>query len=135
MKTRIKLLITAAAAIGALVAMLDPWPFGKKEKEEIKKIKCVILLNHNTGEVTVIHLTEEERQTMLDYDSVEDFLLSIEDKYGFKLMECSYTYSADDATIKSYGNEENEAEGTVEEKPDAEPVIQETDDVATGDEV
>lgn len=135
MKTRIKLLITAAAAIGALVAMLDPWPFGKKEKEEIKKIKCVILLNHNTGEVTVIHLTDEERQTMLNYDSVEDFLLSIEDKYGFKLMECSYTYSADDATIKSYGNEENEAEGTVEEKPDAEPVIQETDDVATGDEV
>lgn len=135
MKTRIKLLITAAAAIGALVAMLDPWPFGKKEKEEIKKIKCVILLNHNTGEVTVIHLTDEERQTMLDYDSVEDFLLSIEDKYGFKLMECSYTYSADDATIKSYGNEENKAEGTVEEKPDAEPVVQETDDVATGDEV
>ena len=135
MKTRIKLLITAAAAIGALVAMLDPWPFGKKEKEEIKKIKCVILLNHNTGEVTVIHLTDEERQTMLNYDSVEDFLLSIEDKYGFKLMECSYTYSADDATIKSYGNEENEAEGTVEEKPDAEPVIQETDDVATGAEV
>lgn len=135
MKTRIKLLITAAAAIGALVAMLDPWPFGKKEKEEIKKIKCVILLNHNTGEVTVIHLTDEERQTMLNYDSVEDFLLSIEDKYGFKLMECSYTYSADDATIKSYGNEENEAEGTVEEKPNAEPVIQETDDVATGDEV
>ena len=135
MKTRIRLLITAAAAIGALVAMLDPWPFGKKEKEEIKKIKCVILLNHNTGEVTVIHLTDEERQTMLDYDSVEDFLLSIEDKYGFKLMECSYTYSADDATIKSYGNEENKAEGTVEEKPDAEPVVQETDDVATGDEV
>lgn len=135
MKTRIKLLITAAAAIGALVAMLDPWPFGKKEKEEIKKIKCVILLNHNTGEVTVIHLTDEERQTMLDYDSIEDFLLSIEDKYGFKLMECSYTYSADDATIKSYGNEENETEGTVEEKPDAEPVVQETDDVATGDEV
>ena len=135
MKTRIRLLITAAAAIGALVAMLDPWPFGKKEKEEIKKIKSVILLNHNTGEVTVIHLTDEERQTMLDYDSVEDFLLSIEDKYGFKLMECSYTYSADDATIKSYGNEENKAEGTVEEKPDAEPVVQETDDVATGDEV
>lgn len=135
MKTRIKLLFTAAAAIGALVAMLDPWPFGKKEKEEIKKIKCVILLNHNTGEVTVIHLTDEERQTMLNYDSVEDFLLSIEDKYGFKLMECSYTYSADDATIKSYDNEENKAEGTVEEKPDAEPVIQETDDVATGDEV
>lgn len=135
MKTRIRLLITAAAAIGALVAMLDPWPFGKKEKEEAKKIKCVILLNHNTGEVTVIHLTDEERQTMLDYDSVEDFLLSIEDKYGFKLMECSYTYSADDATIKSYGNEENKAEGTVEEKPDAEPVVQETDDVATGDEV
>ena len=115
--------------------MLDPWPFSKKEKEEMKKIKCVILLNHNTGEVTVIHLTEEERQAMLDYDSVEDYLLSIEDKYGFKLMECSYTYSADDATIKSYGNEENEAEGTVEEKPNAEPVIQETDDVATGDEV
>jgi len=135
MKTRIRLLITAAAAIGALVAMLDPWPFSKKEKEEMKKIKCVILLNHNTGEVTVIHLTEEERQAMLDYDSVEDYLLSIEDKYGFKLMECSYTYSADDATIKSYGNEENEAEGTVEEKPNAEPVIQETDDVATGDEV
>lgn len=135
MKTKIRLIITAMTAITALLTLLDPWPFGKKEKQEAKKIKCVILLNHNTGEVTVIHLTEEERQAMQGYDSIVDFLLSLEDKYGFKLMECSYTYSADDATMKCYGNEKDETEGTVEEKPDAEPVIQETDDVATGDEV
>lgn len=50
----------------------------------------VIVLDFCGGYLNIIHLTEEEKKAADTYDDFEEFLCTLEDKYGFRLKDCQW---------------------------------------------
>ena len=50
----------------------------------------VIILDFCGGYLNIIHLTEEEKKAVDNYDDFESFLSTLEDKYGFRLNDCQW---------------------------------------------
>ena len=50
----------------------------------------LILLDYSVGELIKIRLTEEEKIESESYQDFEEFIYTLEDKYGFRLSNCSW---------------------------------------------
>ncbi|RHV89625.1 hypothetical protein DXA95_15865 [Odoribacter sp. OF09-27XD] len=57
----------------------------------------IIILDFSVGEVIKIKLSEKEKQESENYENYEDFLITLEEKYDFRLKDCIWmtteTYS------------------------------------------
>ena len=49
------------------------------------EINYLIILDFTNGCLNIIRLTPEEKEEAYNYDSFEDFLYTLEDKYGFRV--------------------------------------------------
>ena len=54
------------------------------------KANFLILLDYSVGELIKIHLTEQEKIESESYQDFEEFIYTLEDKYDFKLSNCSW---------------------------------------------
>lgn len=54
------------------------------------EMNYIIILDFCVGCVNVIKLTEEEKKKSYQYDDFEDFLCTLEEKYGFKVDNCQW---------------------------------------------
>lgn len=52
--------------------------------------KYVLILDYCTGTLSIIELTEEEINESYNYEDFELFLETLEDKYDFRLKDCSW---------------------------------------------
>lgn len=52
--------------------------------------RYVIILDFCIGVLNIIRLTDEEVKESERYDDFEDFLSTLEDKYGFRLNNCQW---------------------------------------------
>lgn len=52
--------------------------------------KYVIILNFWSGDLNIIHLTPEELKESEKYGDFDDFLATLEEKYGFRLSNCQW---------------------------------------------
>ena len=50
----------------------------------------LILLDYSVGELIKIRLTEQEKIESESYQDFEEFISTLEDKYDFKLSNCSW---------------------------------------------
>lgn len=50
----------------------------------------VLILDFCTGVLNIIKLTDEELRESENYEDFEDFLSTIENKYGFRLKNCNW---------------------------------------------
>ena len=50
----------------------------------------LILLDYSVGELIKIRLTEQEKIESESYQDFEEFIYTLEDKYNFKLSNCSW---------------------------------------------
>ena len=54
------------------------------------KANYLVLLDYSVGELIKIRLTEEEKIESESYEDFEEFIYTLEDKYYFKLSNCSW---------------------------------------------
>ena len=54
------------------------------------KYNYLILLDYSTGEIIRIKLSEEQKRDSEKYDDFEEYLMTLEDGYGFRLLDCSW---------------------------------------------
>lgn len=59
----------------------------------------VYILDFTQGILNIIHLTPEEVKASESYESFEEFLATLEEKYGFSLFNCQWMCSE---TLKVY---------------------------------
>lgn len=52
--------------------------------------KYVLIFDYYSGALNIIELTEEEIKESNNYEDFESFLVTIEDKYGFRLSYCNW---------------------------------------------
>ena len=52
--------------------------------------KYVLILVFCVGGLKILRLTDEELRESENYDDFEDFLITIEGKYGFRLNNCQW---------------------------------------------
>ena len=52
--------------------------------------KYVLILDYCSGALNIIELTDEEINESFSYDDFESFLMTIEDKYEFRLKDCQW---------------------------------------------
>ena len=52
--------------------------------------RYVIILDFCIGALNIIRLTDEEVKESERYDDFEEYLSTLEDKYGFKLNNCQW---------------------------------------------
>lgn len=52
--------------------------------------RYVIILDFCIGALNIIRLTDEEVKESERYDDFENFLSTLEDKYGFRLNNCQW---------------------------------------------
>ena len=52
--------------------------------------RYVIILDFCIGVLNIIRLTDEEVKESVQYDDFEDFLSTLENKYGFRLNNCQW---------------------------------------------
>ena len=52
--------------------------------------RYVIILDFCIGALNIIRLTDEEVKESEQYDDFEEYLSTLEDKYGFKLNNCQW---------------------------------------------
>lgn len=52
--------------------------------------RYVLILDFCTGYLNIIHLTDTELRESEKYDDFEEFLSTLEDKYGFRLKDCHW---------------------------------------------
>lgn len=50
----------------------------------------IVLLDYSVGEIIRIRLSEEEKAASEEYEDFEEFVRTLEDKYKFKLSDCSW---------------------------------------------
>ncbi len=50
----------------------------------------IVLLDDSVGEIIKIRLSEEEKAESEKYEDYEEFIRTLEDKYGFRLSNCSW---------------------------------------------
>lgn len=55
----------------------------------------VYILDFTLGILNIIHLTPEEVKASENYDSFDDFLQTLEDKYDFRVSDCQWMCSKD----------------------------------------
>ena len=65
------------------------------------KANFLILLDCSVGELIKIRLTEQEKIESESYQDFEEFIYTLEDKYDFKLSNCSWM-SCDVLSERSY---------------------------------
>ena len=65
------------------------------------KANYLILLDYSVGELIKIRLTEEEKIESESYEDFEEFICTLEDKYNFRLSDCSWM-SCDVLSERSY---------------------------------
>ena len=54
------------------------------------KANFLILLDCSVGELIKIRLTEQEKIESESYQDFEEFIYTLEDKYDFRLSDCSW---------------------------------------------
>ncbi len=52
--------------------------------------KYVLILDYCCGALNIIELTDEEINESYNYEDFESFLVTIEEKYGFRLSDCNW---------------------------------------------
>lgn len=52
--------------------------------------RYVLILDYCTGYLNIIRLTDEELRESEKYDDFEEFLTTLEEKYGFRLKDCNW---------------------------------------------
>ncbi len=67
--------------------------------------KYVLILDFFVGCLNIIRLTDEELRESENYENFEYFLITIEDKYGFKLKNCNWM-TTENLDIYCYQNGE-----------------------------
>ncbi|MBR2457404.1 MAG: hypothetical protein IKB31_09685 [Bacteroidaceae bacterium] len=65
------------------------------------KANFLILLDCSVGELIKIRLSEEEKIESESYEDFEEFICTLEDKYNFRLSDCSWM-SCDVLSERSY---------------------------------
>ena len=65
------------------------------------KANFLILLDCSVGELIKIRLTEQEKIESESYQDYEEFIYTLEDKYDFRLSNCSLM-SCDALSERSY---------------------------------
>ena len=65
------------------------------------KANFLILLDCSVGELIKIRLTEQEKVESESYQDYEEFIYTLEDKYDFRLSNCSWM-SCDVLSERSY---------------------------------
>ncbi len=65
--------------------------------------RYVLILDFCIGCLNIIKLTDEELRESENYEDFEDFLSTIEKKYGFKLDNCQWTVT-ENLSIYRYEN-------------------------------
>ncbi len=50
----------------------------------------LILPDYSTGEIIRIKLSEEQKRDSEKYDDFEEYLMTLEDGYGFRLLDCNW---------------------------------------------
>ena len=61
----------------------------------------IVLLDCSVGELIKIRLSEEEKIESESYEDFEEFICTLEDKYNFRLSDCSWM-SCDVLSERSY---------------------------------
>lgn len=54
------------------------------------KTNFLILLDYSIGEIIKIRLSEDEKVESKNYEDFEEFIYTLEDKYNFRLKNCSW---------------------------------------------
>ena len=54
------------------------------------KANYLVLLDCSVGELIKIRLTEQEKIESENYEDYEEFIYTLEDKYNFRLSNCSW---------------------------------------------
>ncbi len=54
------------------------------------KANYLVLLDYSVGELIKIRLTEKEKIEYENYEDFEEFICTLEEKYNFKLSNCSW---------------------------------------------
>lgn len=67
-----------------------------------KQTRYVLLLNYAGGTVIKIRLTEEELRESERFEDFEEFLVTLENKYDFRLRDCEWM-STDELMELEYG--------------------------------
>ena len=67
--------------------------------------KYVLILDFFVGCLNIIRLTDEELRESENYENFENFLITIEDNYGFKLKNCNWM-TTENLDIYCYQNGE-----------------------------
>ena len=65
--------------------------------------KYVLILDYCSGALNIIELTDEEINESFSYDDFESFLMTIEEKYGFRLKDCNWM-TTENLNIYRYKN-------------------------------
>lgn len=63
----------------------------------------VIILDFCCGYLNIIHLTAEEIKESEKYEDFEEFLSTLEEKYGFRLKDCQWM-TTENLNIYRYEN-------------------------------
>lgn len=63
--------------------------------------RYVLLLDYNSGNLTIIRLTDDELKASERYDDFEEFLATLEDRYQFRLKDCNWM-TTESLTIYRY---------------------------------
>lgn len=64
----------------------------------------ITILDFTTSYITVIHLSEAEQKESDKYDSLEEYLYTLENKYGFRVSNSQFMYT-ESLDIECYENE------------------------------
>lgn len=59
----------------------------------MEKINYVILLDYCSGRLVVIKLTQKEKEEAEKHQDMDDFVRTLESKYGFRLKDSYYMLS------------------------------------------
>ena len=65
--------------------------------------KYVLILDYCIGALNIIELTDEEINESYNYEDFESFLMTIEEKYGFRLSDCNWM-TTENLNIYRYKN-------------------------------
>ena len=71
------------------------------------EINYLIILDFTNGCLNIIKLTAEEKEGAYKFDSFEDFLYTLEEKYGFKVSQSQWM-TTESLDIYRYENGELE---------------------------
>lgn len=65
--------------------------------------RYILLLDYNSGSLSIIRLSENELKASEQYNDFEEFLATLEYRYGFRLKDCNWM-TTESLTIYRYEN-------------------------------